>query len=127
MKKSLLLSILLLAFSLAASITMAQDSSLYHEPYRPQYHFSPPCGWMNDPNGMVYYEGEYHFFYQYSPQVSRGPLHWGHAVSPDLVHWVNLPMALYPDEVGGPIWSGSAVVDADNTSGLVPGGGLIAI
>ena len=127
MTKQVLSSLLLLAFALAASVTMAQDTSLYHEPYRPQYHFSPPCGWMNDPNGMVYYQGEYHFFYQYSPQVSKGPIHWGHAVSPDLVHWQNLPMALYPDDVGGPIWSGSAVVDADNTSGLVPGGGLVAI
>jgi len=105
---------------------MAQDNPLYHEPYRPQYHFSPPCGWMNDPNGMVYYQGEYHFFYQFSPQVSRSSIHWGHAVSTDLVHWQNLPVALDPDAIGD-IWSGSAVVDANNTSGLVPGGGLVAI
>lgn len=119
-------AVLLLVFSLIGCVVMAQDQPVYRESYRPQYHFSPICGWMNDPNGMVYYEGEYHFFYQYSPLVSRGPMHWGHAVSPDLVHWQTLPIALYPDE-HGPIWSGSAVVDADNTSGLVPGGGLVAI
>lgn len=105
---------------------MAQQELLYNEPYRPQFHFSPPSGWMNDPNGMVYYEGEYHLFFQYSPDIARGPMHWGHAVSSDLVHWKNLPIGLYPDEIG-PIWSGSAVVDANNTSGLVPGGGLVAI
>ncbi len=105
---------------------MAQDN-FYHEPYRPQFHYSPPCQWMNDPNGMVYYEGEYHLFYQFNPQaMTPFKIHWGHAVSPDLVHWETLPIALYPDDIG-PIWSGSAVVDANNTSGLVPGGGLVAI
>ena len=118
-------AILCLIIFLNVSVAMTQQD-VYHEPYRPQFHFSPVCGWMNDPNGMVYYNGEYHFFYQYSPLVSRGPMHWGHAVSPDLVHWQTLPIALYPDEIG-PIWSGSAVVDANNTSGLVPGGGLIAM
>ncbi len=100
---------------------------MYNEVFRPQVHYSPPCGWMNDPNGMVYYEGEYHLFYQFDPKsTTPGPMHWGHAVSPDLVHWQTLPIALYPDDIG-PIWSGSVVVDANNTSGLVPGGGLIAI
>lgn len=88
------------------------------EPHRPQYHFSPPANWMNDPNGMVYYEGEYHLFYQYYPDSTVwGPMHWGHAVSPDMIHWEHLPVALYPDSLGY-IFSGSAVVDHRNTSGL---------
>jgi fructan beta-fructosidase len=90
----------------------------YHEPQRPQFHFSPPQMWMNDPNGMVYYEGEYHLFYQYYPKDNVwGPMHWGHAVSKDLVYWRNLPIALYPDSLGL-IFSGSAVVDWKNTSGF---------
>lgn len=125
--KRLHLLVFVFLFFLTASVTMAQDNTLYSEPYRPQYHYSPPCGWMNDPNGMVYYEGEYHLFYQFNPKdIFPGPMHWGHAVSPDLMHWENLPIALYPDEIG-PIWSGTVVVDDRNTSGLVPGGGLVAI
>lgn len=90
----------------------------YNEPHRPQFHFSPPSHWMNDPNGMVYYEGEYHLFYQHYPDSSVwGPMHWGHAVSKDLVRWEHLPIALYPDSLGY-IFSGSAVVDWKNTSGL---------
>lgn len=98
---------------------MAEDKiKAYDEEFRPQYHFSPPANWMNDPNGMFYYEGEYHLFYQYYPDdIVWGPMHWGHAVSEDLVHWENLPIALYPDELGY-IFSGSAVVDRNNTSGL---------
>jgi fructan beta-fructosidase len=93
-------------------------SVLYHERYRPQIHFSPPAKWMNDPNGMVYHEGEYHLFYQYYPDSTVwGPMHWGHAVSPDMVTWEHLPIALYPDSLGY-IFSGSAVIDHDNTSGL---------
>ncbi|MEZ4773055.1 MAG: glycoside hydrolase family 32 protein [Bacteroidia bacterium] len=94
----------------------------YQEAHRPQFHFSPPSKWMNDPNGMFFYEGEYHLFYQYYPDdVVWGPMHWGHAVSPDLIHWEHLPIALYPDSMGY-IFSGSAVVDHQNTSGLAPDG-----
>jgi fructan beta-fructosidase len=90
----------------------------YKEQYRPQVHFSPPKNWMNDPNGMVYYEGEYHLFYQHYPDSNVwGPMHWGHAISKDLVKWENQPIALYPDSLGL-IFSGSAVVDKDNTSGF---------
>ncbi len=99
-----------------------QESPLYQEAHRPQFHFSPPGQWMNDPNGMVYYDGEYHLFYQHYPDSNVwGPMHWGHAVSEDLVHWENLPIALYPDSLGY-IFSGSAVVDENNTSGLGAGG-----
>lgn len=108
---------LLVATAAAAAAAVAADD-LYREPYRPQLHFSPARHWMNDPNGMVYVDGEYHLFYQYHPYGNRwGPMHWGHAVSPDLVHWRELPIALYPDAHGA-IFSGSAVFDRDNTSGL---------
>ncbi len=94
------------------------NSKYYTEKHRPQFHFSPEENWMNDPNGMVYYEDEYHLFYQYYPDSTVwGPMHWGHAISKDLVHWEHLPIALYPDE-HGLIFSGSAVVDWNNTSGF---------
>ena len=90
----------------------------YQEQYRPQFHFSPEAKWMNDPNGLVYYDGEYHLFYQYYPDSTVwGPMHWGHAVSKDLLHWKHLPVALYPDSLGY-IFSGSAIMDLNNTSGL---------
>lgn len=102
-------------------------STLYREPYRPQFHFSPPAFWLNDPNGLVYHKGFFHLFYQHHPFSTQwGPMHWGHAISPDLVHWQHLPIALYPDAIAA-IFSGGVVFDADNTSGLVPGGGLIAV
>lgn len=92
--------------------------ALYSEPHRPQFHFSPREQWMNDPNGMVYHKGVYHLFYQHYPDSNVwGPMHWGHATSKDLVHWTQLPIALYPDSLGM-IFSGSAVVDTANTSGL---------
>jgi fructan beta-fructosidase len=91
------------------------------EPHRPQFHFTPKTGWMNDPNGMVYYKGEYHLFYQYYPDSTVwGPMHWGHAVSKNMIEWEHLPIALYPDSLGY-IFSGSAVVDENNTSGFLKG------
>lgn len=95
-----------------------KDGGIYHEPYRPQLHFSPAGHWMNDPNGMVYNKGVYHLFFQYYPKdIVWGPMHWGHATSSDLMHWKQLPIALYPDSLGY-IFSGSAVIDSANTSGF---------
>ena len=93
----------------------------YRELFRPQFHFTPERNWMNDPNGMVFYEGEWHMFYQYNPHGDRwGHMSWGHAVSRDLVRWEHLPLAL-AEEDGIMIFSGSAVVDWKNTSGFGKG------
>jgi len=88
------------------------------ERWRPQSHYTPQKNWMNDPNGLVYYDGEYHMFYQYNPEGSDwGNMSWGHAVSKDLVHWQELGVAIPHTSQYG-VFSGSAVIDTKNTSGL---------
>jgi fructan beta-fructosidase len=108
------ISLLLLGCTLQAQ----PQPDYYNEPHRPQFHFTPEKNWMNDPNGLVYYKGEYHLFYQYNPfGNSWGHMSWGHAISTDLVHWKHLPVAL-AEENGVMMFSGSAVVDWNNSSGL---------
>lgn len=104
-------------YNTASDITTATR----YQQYRSQLHFSPDRKWMNDPNGLVYYGGEYHLFYQHNPtSTTWGPMYWAHAVSTDLVNWQDLPIALEPD-TNGFIWSGSVVVDTNNTSGFQTG------
>ncbi|MEI6218204.1 MAG: glycoside hydrolase family 32 protein [bacterium] len=96
-------------------------NGLYHEVHRPQFHFSPRKNWTNDPNGLVFYKGEYHMFFQLNAKgINWGPNTWGHAISRDLVHWEQIEDAIKPDAYGW-IWSGSAVVDWENTAGLQKG------
>jgi fructan beta-fructosidase len=107
--KKLVLFTLLICFVANA---FAQDQ------YRPYIHFTPKSNWMNDPNGMIYVNGVYHLYYQHNPKASVwGPMHWGHATSKDLLHWEHQPIAIYPDSIGT-IFSGSAVLDTNNTSGF---------
>jgi len=119
--KKIALSWFTWAFAFAAilcPIYADSDSSDYNEEFRPQFHFTPEKNWMNDPNGLVYYDGEYHLFFQHNPYGNRwGHMSWGHAVSTDLVHWEELPVAI-PEQDGVMAFSGSAVIDWDNTSGL---------
>ncbi len=113
---------ILISFIFSAGIKAQSDTSVYHEPYRPQIHFSPKEHWINDPNGMVYNDGVYHLFYQYYPDgTTWGPMHWGHATSADMINWTEQPVALFPDSLGY-IFSGSSVADKNNTSGFSEGG-----
>jgi len=108
--------------ALVQSDTIKGAEGLYQEKHRPQFHFSSRRGWNNDSNGLVFYKGEYHLYYQHNPYGwNWGNMHWGHAVSTDLVHWKELPIALYPQKFGDWCFSGSAVVDGDNTGGFKTG------
>lgn len=118
------LSTTLLSVILVFTLTSyVRDKREYNELYRPQFHFTPEKNWQSDPNGLVYYAGEYHMFYQYNPNGNEwGYMHWGHAVSTDLVHWEQLPVAIYPDENSTDkerctAFSGSAIVDEKNLLG----------
>ncbi len=97
--------------------TIIGQAEMYREEYRPQLHYTPRRGWCSDPNGLVFHEGKWHLFYQHNPAgADRYNMHWGHAISSDLVHWEELPDALHMDE--GQMFSGSGVVDFNNSSGL---------
>ncbi len=117
MKKFFLLSLVCLV--MACQENPEKNPQMSEEKlYRPAFHFTPKKSWMNDPNGMFYYNGTYHLYFQYYPDDNVwGPMHWGHATSKDMVNWKEQPIALYPDEMGY-IFSGSAVVDHNNTSGF---------
>ena len=107
-----------LFFALIISITTFAQTKLYTEKYRPQFHFSPATNWCNDPNGLVYNKGVYHLFYQHNPFGNVwGHMTWAHATSKDLMHWKHLPIAI-PEENGVMIFSGTCVIDKNNTSGF---------
>jgi fructan beta-fructosidase len=121
--RSLLVAVLVATLSLGLALlgpaaVAAPIPVAYDQTYRPQFHFSPAKNWMNDPNGLLYYKGQYHLFFQYNPFGNQwGNMSWGHAVSTDLVHWKQLPVAIPADD-NELVFSGSAVVDKNNTSGF---------
>lgn len=119
MKNHLLFG-LLSATVLLAGCTQKPASHPTDEPFRSVYHHTPEANWMNDPNGMFYDDaaGIWHLYYQHNPEAPVwGPMHWGHSVSKDLIHWEHLPIVLYPDSLGT-IFSGSIVIDRNNTAGF---------
>lgn len=118
MNKIIFYSAIFFLFKASPAIAQLYSGNDYKDQYRPQLHFSPKKKWMNDPNGLVYYDNTYHMFFQHYPDSTIwGPMHWGHATSKDLVHWQQQPIALYPDSLGY-IYSGSVVIDSNNTSGF---------
>ena len=111
-----------LAQNIQHSNALIGMEDLYHEAYRPQIHFTSRRGWNNDPNGLVYLQGEWHLFYQHNPFGTLwGNMHWGHAVSRDLVHWMELPEALYQKSLTDMAYSGGGLVDTENTAGWKQG------
>ena len=125
MQNTLNLHVLIFLFLLFVSASPGKRP--FNENYRPQFHFTPEKNWMNDPNGLIWFDGEYHLFYQHNPFENEwGFMNWGHAVSTDLVHWKHLPIAITPDEDSRDkehctAWSGSAIVDEHNVTGLQKG------
>ncbi len=120
--KKLIVEVMLPADSLIPGFGESDDvpdaEKVYREKHRPLFHYTSRFGWLNDPNGLVYHDKEWHLFYQHNPfGVNWGNMHWGHAVSPDLVRWKELGIGLYPKKYGDMAFSGSAIVDKNNTSG----------
>jgi fructan beta-fructosidase len=108
--------------SITQSIAIIGGTNLYQEARRPQIHFSTIRGWINDANAMVYYKGEYHLFFQHNPYGwNWGNMQWGHAVSPDMIHWRQLPVGIYPHTYQDYAYSGSGVIDWANTGGFKTG------